>query len=195
MFPSIHVLVENLDLHVITASWDLQFLACLSESTRAKTTAVDVQGMKNGSQASMTGKLFYDTLKVSLSTTYVLDQTESELGMICHLRGSIISLHGFQCIIRLNNRCHPDMIRDFVNHGTHDPEEYPFLEELHALRRLLATLFALRNWAESRAQSTLHTWQMRDFLLVTQVDVQNIEDCFEILQVLLPARIGELCLY
>ena len=84
------------------------------------------------------------------------------------------------------------MIRDFVNHGTHDPEEYPFLEELHALRRLLATLFALRNWAESRAQSTLHTWQMRDFLLVTQVDVQNIEDCFEILQVLLPARIGEL---
>ena len=71
MFPSIHVLVENLDLHVITASWDLQFLACLSESTRAKTTAIDVQGMKNGSQASMTGKLFYDTLKVSLSTTYI----------------------------------------------------------------------------------------------------------------------------
>ena len=38
------------------------------------------------------------------------------------------------------------MIRDFVNHGTHDPEEYPFLEELHALRRLLATLYAMRNW-------------------------------------------------
>ena len=185
MFPSIHVLVENLDLHVITASWDLQFLACLSESTRAKTTAVDVQGMKNGSQASMTGKLFYDTLKVSLSTTDVIDHTESELGSIGYVvfGAALPSLHGFQCIIRLNNRCHPDMIRDFVNHGTHDPEEYPFLEELHALRRLLATLFALRNWAESRAQSTLHTWQMRDFLLVTQVDVQNIEDCFEILQV------------
>ena len=83
------------------------------------------------------------------------------------------------------------MIRDFVNHGTHDPEEYPFLEELHALRRLLATLFALRNWAESRAQSTLHTWQMRDFLLITQVDAQNIEDCFEILQVVLPVGMGE----
>ena len=40
------------------------------------------------------------------------------------------------------------MIRDFVNHGTHDPEEYPFLEELHALRRLLATLFAMRNWED-----------------------------------------------
>ena len=67
-----HVLVESLDLHVITASWDLQFLACLSESTRAKTTAVDVQGMKNGSQASRTGRLFYDTLKVG---TDVLDNT------------------------------------------------------------------------------------------------------------------------
>ena len=54
----------------------------------------------------------------------------------------------FQCIVRLNNRCHPDMIRDFVNHGTHDPEEYPFLEELHALRRLLATLYAMRNWED-----------------------------------------------
>ena len=115
------------------------------------------------------------------------------------------------------------MIRDFVNHGTHDPEEYPFLEELHALRRLLATLFAMRNWedirvfwlslvlkirfllsrniplkfareysnmdmnrAESRAVPSLHTWQMRDFLLITQVDAQNIEDCFEILQVDFP---------
>ena len=65
MFPSIHVLVENLDLHVITASWDLQFLSCLSESARPKTTAVDVAGMKNGTQASKTGKLFYDTLKVN----------------------------------------------------------------------------------------------------------------------------------
>ena len=64
-FPSIHLLVESLDLHVITASWDLQFLSCLSESARPKTTAVDVGGMKNGTQASKTGKLFYDTLKVN----------------------------------------------------------------------------------------------------------------------------------
>ena len=42
--------------------------------------------------------------------------------------------------------------------------------------------------AESRAQSTLHTWQMRDFLLITQVDAQNIEDCFEILQVRIPRK-------
>ena len=79
MFPSIHVLVENLDLHVITASWDLQFLACLSESTRAKTTAVDVQGMKNGSQASKTGKLFYDTLKVRI---YNFDKIQRNRGWL-----------------------------------------------------------------------------------------------------------------
>ena len=36
---------------------------------------------------------------------------------------------------RLNNRCHPDMIRDFIEHGGHDPEEFPFMEEVQALRR------------------------------------------------------------
>ncbi len=75
------------------------------------------------------------------------------------------------------------MIRDFVEHGSHDPEEYPFLEELHALRRLLATLFAMRNWATSRAHATLHSWHVKDFLLITQVDMKNVEDCFAILQV------------
>lgn len=76
------------------------------------------------------------------------------------------------------------MMRDFVEHGSFDPEEYPFLEEIYAMRRLLATLFSLRNWAQSVAQSTVHTWQIRDFLLITQADLLNIEDCFEILQVL-----------
>ena len=83
VFPSIHVLVESLDLHVITASWDLQFLACLSESTRAKTTTVDVQGMKNGSQASKTGRLFYDTLKVSFRTVGHVN-TGRHPQTICH---------------------------------------------------------------------------------------------------------------
>jgi hypothetical protein len=75
------------------------------------------------------------------------------------------------------------MIRDFVEHGTHDPEEYPFLEELHALRRLLATLFAMRNWASTKANATLHTWNVKDFLLITQADMTNVLDCFVILQV------------
>ena len=75
------------------------------------------------------------------------------------------------------------MIRDFVEHGTHDPEEFPFLEEIHALRRLVATLFSLRNWSTARAYATLHTWHVRDFILITQVDMANFMDCFTILQV------------
>ncbi len=39
----------------------------------------------------------------------------------------------FQSTARLNNRCHPDMLRDFVEHGTHDPEEYPFSEEIQVI--------------------------------------------------------------
>ena len=39
-----------------------------------------------------------------------------------------------QSTCRLNNRCHPDMIRDFVEHGTHDAEEYPFSEELQVVQ-------------------------------------------------------------
>ena len=55
------------------------------------------------------------------------------------------------------------MIRDFVNHGTHDPEEYPFLEELHALRRLLAALFAMRNWDDNRWVFSLSKMRSRYF--------------------------------
>jgi hypothetical protein len=58
-------LVESLNLHVISSSWDLQFLNCLSESVKAKTVAVNVDGMRSGKQASKTGKRFYDTLKVN----------------------------------------------------------------------------------------------------------------------------------
>ena len=84
--------------------------------------------------------------------------------------------------MRLNNRCHPDMLRDFVEHGHHDPEEYPFTEELSALRRLFATLYSLRNWAGSRSHATLQSWQVQDFLLITQGDLLNVDDCFNILQ-------------
>jgi len=75
------------------------------------------------------------------------------------------------------------MIRDFVEHGAHDPEEYPFAEELQVLRRLLATLHALRGWSRARATAALNAWQVRDFLLITQGDLVNVEDCFAILQV------------
>eukprot|EP00094_Tigriopus_californicus_P002786 TCALIF_02688-PA protein Name:"Similar to CCDC142 Coiled-coil domain-containing protein 142 (Homo sapiens)" AED:0.06 eAED:0.03 QI:0/0.87/0.77/0.88/0.87/0.88/9/28/508 len=149
VFPCIHLLVESLNLHCISASWDMQFMGCLSESSRSKTVALTVPTTRSGTLVSKTGKLFYDTLK---------------------------------SIVRLNNRTHPDMIRDFVEHGSFDPEEFPFQEEISVLRRLSATLFCLRNWANSRAHSTLHTWQVQDFLLITQCDLLNMEDCFGILQ-------------
>ena len=41
-----------------------------------------------------------------------------------------------QILVHLNNRCLPDVLNDIVVHGAHDPEEFPFLEELHVLRRL-----------------------------------------------------------
>jgi hypothetical protein len=44
-----------------------------------------------------------------------------------------------QSLVHLNNRCLPDILQDIVSHGTHDPEEFPFLEEMHVLRRLQAS--------------------------------------------------------
>ena len=41
-----------------------------------------------------------------------------------------------QILVHMNNRCIPDVLNDIVTHGAHDPEEFPFLEEIHVLRRL-----------------------------------------------------------
>merc|ERR1719414_2259051 len=87
-----------------------------------------------------------------------------------------------KCITRLNNRCHPDELRDFVEHGTHDPEEFPFLEEQSILRRLEATLFSLRNWSVTRSKVSLNNWQVKDFVLITQGDLLNTKDCYHLLQ-------------
>ena len=67
-----HLLVEALNLHVISASWDLQFMSCLAESTRPKSFTIDVTDLQNkgenilksGQKVTKTGKLFYDTIKV-----------------------------------------------------------------------------------------------------------------------------------
>ena len=69
-----HLLVEALNLHVISSSWDLQFMSCLAESTRPKSFTMDVTAMqrdgvlKNGEKVTKTGKLFYDTIKVRNGT-------------------------------------------------------------------------------------------------------------------------------
>ena len=65
-----HLLVEALNMHVISASWDLQYMSCLAESTRPKSFTLDVTALqksgvlKNGEKVTKTGKLFYDTIKV-----------------------------------------------------------------------------------------------------------------------------------
>ena len=68
-----HMLVESISLHVISSSWDLQFLSCLAESTRSKSAVINVNPnmkdgiqtiMGSGTRATKTGKLFYDTIKV-----------------------------------------------------------------------------------------------------------------------------------
>ena len=65
-----HLLLESLNMHVISASWDLQYMSCLAESTRPKSFTLDVTALqdsgvlKNGEKVTKTGKLFYDTIKV-----------------------------------------------------------------------------------------------------------------------------------
>ena len=59
-----HMMVEALNMHVITVSWDLQYLTCLAESSRAKLKAIEVTEMNSGTTVSQPGNLFYDTLKV-----------------------------------------------------------------------------------------------------------------------------------
>ena len=65
VFPTMHLLAESWNLHVISTAWDLQFLKCLAESTQHKSAVVEVSDMRSGDKATKTGKLFYETLKVS----------------------------------------------------------------------------------------------------------------------------------
>ena len=143
VFPSMHMLVEAINLHVITSSWDLQFLSCLSESTRLKSAIINVaanmkeggmrQIMCNGIKATRTGTLFYDTIKVNIYVSRHFFEKLLEKNWYEYVLSHMITF--FQSISRLNNKCHPDMIRDFIEHGGHDPEEFPFMEEVQALRR------------------------------------------------------------
>ena len=61
------LLVEALNLHVISTSWDLQYLTCLAESSRSKLRPIEVTNMISGTTVTKPGKLFYDTLKVGIS--------------------------------------------------------------------------------------------------------------------------------
>ena len=61
-----HLMVEALNLHVIAVSWDLQYLTCLAESSRARIKTIEVTNMVSGTTVTKPGKLFYDTLTVNI---------------------------------------------------------------------------------------------------------------------------------
>ena len=66
VFPTMHLMVEALNLHVIAVSWDLQYLTCLAESSRARIKTIEVTNMVSGTTVTKPGKLFYDTLTVNI---------------------------------------------------------------------------------------------------------------------------------
>ena len=119
----------------------------------------------------------------TIPSRYALCNDDSSCDQNSVARMTIFIL--FQCMARLNNRCHPDELRDFVEHGGHDPEEFPFLEEQSVLRRLEATLFSLRNWSMTKSKAALNNWHVRDFVLITQGDLLNAQDCYKLLQVII----------
>ena len=86
-------------------------------------------------------------------------------------------------MVHLNNRCLPDVLNDIVIHGSHDPEEYSFLEEIHILRRLHATYFACRNWVESKSAINIQSWKVADFFIINHGDLRRMVPFFDLLQV------------
>ena len=92
------------------------------------------------------------------------------------------------------------MLNDIVSHGVHDPEEFPFLEEMHILRRLQvrhdelvdylvnlvfplqATLFACRNWVEAKSAANIQAWKVADFFIINHGDLSRMLPSFDLLQ-------------
>ena len=88
-----------------------------------------------------------------------------------------------QILVHLNNRCLPDVLNDIVTHGAHDPEEFPFIEEIHILRRLQATYFACRNWVETKSSINIQAWKVSDFFIINHSDLARMLPSFDLLQV------------
>ena len=87
-----------------------------------------------------------------------------------------------QSLVHLNNRCIPDVLNDIVSHGSHDPEEFPFLEEVHILRRMQATLFACRNWVDIKSAMNVQAWKVADFFIINHGDLARMLPSFDLLQ-------------
>ena len=141
----------------------LQIIRCQAYGSRQKTQRLILD---DGSHSSVTGKLFNETVNVSL-------------GLKCIEFNRAL----FQILVHLNNRCLPDVLNDIVIHGSHDPEEYSFLEEIHILRRLQATYFACRNWVDSKSAINIQSWKVADFFIINHGDLRRMVPFFDLLQV------------
>ena len=141
----------------------LQIIRCQALGSRQKTQRIILD---DGSHSSVTGKLFNETVNVSWSKIQYQ---------------KCISF--FKILVHLNNRCLPDVLNDIVIHGSHDPEEFSFLEEVHILRRLQATYFACRNWVETKSAINIQSWKVGDFFIINHGDLLRMVPSFNLLQV------------
>ena len=62
VLPAVHLIIETLNIHVISTAWDTQMIRCHAHAVRSKTQRIILEC---GSHASTTGKLFYETVNVS----------------------------------------------------------------------------------------------------------------------------------
>ena len=102
----------------------VQMIRCQAYGSRPRTQRIILE---DGSHSSVTGKLFNETVNVRFPPQTMLNNA---------VQWSELEFYVLQILVHLNNRCLPDVLNDIVVHGAHDPEEFPFLEELHVLRRL-----------------------------------------------------------
>ena len=120
----------------------------LAASSRPKTQRVILD---DSSHSSITGKLFNETVNVSSNCslrskeTSIITPFYDNWVLPCTFAAKVTYCCTLQSLVHLNNRCIPDVLNDIVSHGLHDPEEFPFLEEMHILRRLQVSPSSLIN--------------------------------------------------
>ena len=61
VLPAVHIIIETLNIHVISAAWDIMMIRCLAQAVRPKTQRIILDC---GAHSSTTGKLFAETVNV-----------------------------------------------------------------------------------------------------------------------------------
>ena len=90
VLPAVHIIIETLNIHVISAAWDILMTRCLAQSVRPKTQRIILDC---GSHASTTGKLFAETVNVGFLfqvSSYIfsadLGSSQQQMYPGCHQR-------------------------------------------------------------------------------------------------------------